>query len=64
MVALMFVVAALAAVSLGLGLLYRWARKFDEADGDETRASGTEDPGGFAHLGIAEAAHSGASSRS
>jgi hypothetical protein len=65
MVALVFVVAALAAVSLGLLMLYRWASKFDTAEQDEI-VSGTpdrEDPDGFSRLGLVGAASSGSSSR-
>jgi hypothetical protein len=61
MVALLFVVAVLAAISLGLVLLYRWTCQFEAVDQDDTTpdAAGSDDAGGFAHLGIAAAAHSG-----
>ena len=66
MVALVFVVAVLAAVSLGLTMLYRWARKFEieDIDGKRANARGPEDPDGFAHLGLTGAAPTASASRS
>jgi hypothetical protein len=66
MVALVFIVAALAATSLGLALLYRWARKLqiEDVEAKHRQAADHEDAGGFAHIGILDAASTASASSS